>query len=336
VPKVSDIRSYYAYYIYHQDQFYPDTTRTYATALVYVLANRVPRATKTIPNVSSFAGFPYSYTFDSDTFTEDDGEPLTYSFNSTPDASSWLNFDPTTRTFNGTPEVNADVARYTISVIADDNNTNSASSKINYYINVTQNYPPMLDQGLVTPINITTYSQFIYTVPIDAFKDPEGDDYTIRVEITNGNFILNHDPLTRIITGTPTDNTKYGTHIVKFYVEDVHNITSFTHNMNIYISENLPPVVDTAPSNAACIIAHFPLSHTIPKSSFSEPDGETIIYNFATNETSKDAWLSMSETATDLVFTGTPTNTQHGNYTVTITLTDGHSDTGSTTTTFDI
>ena len=333
---MSLIGNYNRLYINLQDEFYPETVSQQYLVYIHVWANRAPKRINTISNLHHVAGVPFSYTIGSDIFEEEDGEPLTYSFYSNPDSTHWLSLDSSTGTFTGTPKANDDAVNYIIYVTADDNNTNSGSATDSFRLYTSDNQPPLLDQGLSTPTNTSIYCQFIYTLPIDAFKDPEDEDYTIRVEITNGNFILNYEPLTRIITGTPTDNTKYGTHIVKFYVEDVHNITSFTHNMNIYISENLPPVVDTAPSNAFCIIAHFPLSHTIPKSSFSEPDGETIIYIFATNETSKDAWLSMSETATDLVFTGAPTNTQHGNYTVTITLTDGHSDTGSTTTTFGI
>ena len=61
-----------------------------------------------------------------------------------------------------------------------------------------------------------------------------------------------------------------------------------------------------------------------------------MYWALSTNETSKDSWLSMSETGSDLLFSGTPTNAQNGNYTVNIIVTDGHSDTGNATTTFEI
>ena len=113
------------------------------------------------------------------------------------------------------------------------------------------------------------------------------------------------------------------------------NSATSTATFNIDITPNLAPEITTAPSDAACIVSHFPLNHVIPKSNFNEPESETISFSFTTNETSKDSWISMSTNDTHLTFSGTPSNTQFGNYTVTLTITDSHPG-NSKTTTFEI
>ena len=113
------------------------------------------------------------------------------------------------------------------------------------------------------------------------------------------------------------------------------NSGNISTSFSIVIAPNSAPEITTAPTDAACIIAHFPLNHIISKSNFNEPESEAISYSFVTNETSKDSWISMSTNDTHLTFSGTPSNTQLGNYTVTLTLTDIHP--GNTnTTTFEI
>ena len=301
-----------------------------------IYPNRSPVKEYVIPAQDIIAGAPYSYTIPDDAFTEPDGEPMTFTGSATPDASVWLTFDPSTKTFYGTPRANEDAGDISINMWADDNNTSTTSTNGSFLLRIAENMPPEIDQGLSTPTNVTTHFEFTYTVPTDAFKDPEGDDITISVEIVDGNFLLNYDPTTRIITGTPSDNTKIGINVVRFTVTASNTGATLIHDMNIDVSENLPPTVSGSPSDAPCIIAHYPFTHIVSKSLFSEPELETMQWTLSTNETSKDSWLSMSETGSDLIFSGTPTNAQNGNYTANIIVTDGHTDTGNATTTFEI
>ena len=53
-------------------------------------------------------------------------------------------------------------------------------------------------------------------------------------------------------------------------------------------------------------------------------------YAFDVNDTTKGAWLQMSVESDHLHFTGQPDNTQHGDITLIIKVTDPHSDTGVT------
>ena len=75
------------------------------------------------------------------------------------------------------------------------------------------------------------------------------------------------------------------------------------------------------------MIAHYAFSYEVAKSSFSEPESETMTYSFATNDTAaRSSWISLTENTTHIIFTGTPSNTQFGNFNVSIIVDDGHDD----------
>ena len=98
-------------------------SNTHGSAHVLVTirdTNEKPQVTNPIPNQNLVAGVAYSYTFPEDTFTDANGDTITYSaarsFASWPE---WLTFDAATRTFSGTP-TNDDTGFYHIHVYAKD------------------------------------------------------------------------------------------------------------------------------------------------------------------------------------------------------------------------
>lgn len=123
-------------------------------------------------------------------------------------------------------------------------------------------------------------------------------------------------------------------HII--YVSISISISFILLYIAVEIVSNDSPSVDTPISSTSCITAHYPYLLSITKADhFSEPNGETIIYSYTTNQTD-DSWLTMTENGSILKFTGTPINSQAGNYTVTLMLDDGNVEVANTTTTFEI
>ena len=261
-----------------------------------------------------------------------------YTYTSTPDATGWLSFDSASRKFTGTPAINDDALNYTITINAQDPNQYSDHGNTSFTLEIIPNEIPEFDMGLHTvPTNVSVHHQFTYTVPSDAFKDKEGDAITITFSLIPNEFTMTYDSVTRVVSGTLSDNTKFGNYTMHFDVIDSWNVSAFVAELNFTYDENMPPVVDTQPSDPSSIIAHFPLSYSIPKSYFSEPESETITYSFTTNETSaRSDWLSMTENTTHIIFSGTPNNTQFGIFNVTLLLDDGHNDVNDTETYFTI
>ena len=341
VPVASDIYNDTVIYLNWQlqDIHYPSTDRNQFSQVVFIYPNRAPINQSLQPDQEFDAGYLLSFSFSDTLFIDPDGDSIEdYSFGSNPDASGWLSMNATTRTFSGTPGVNDDAQNFTITVYSHDNNTYSDHGGCDFYLNIVPNEIPEDDAGLHTAIiNTTVYSEFTYTVNADAFKDKESDSFSIRQEIIPSSFITAYKSTTRTVTGTLDDNTLFGDYTLKFYVEDSWNVSAYTANITFAYYENLQPVVDTVPPDATCIIAHYPLNHEIAKSLFTEPEGETMLFTFASNETSDMSnWISISDNSTHVIFTGTPNNTQFGNQTITLTIDDGHDDVADTTTTFEI
>ena len=235
-----------------QDNHYPDTDRNEFTQKLLVYPNRAPYNTSTISDQQFDAGYAVSFSFASGLFVDDDGEPLIYTFGTNPTATSWLSFNSSSRTFSGTPQPNDDANNYTVTVYAQDNNTNSGDGNTTFYLNIVPNEIPELDKGLYTPVvNKTVYEEWSYTVPIDAFKDSENDAISITHELIPNNFNTIYDSSTRTVTGTLQDNTKFGNYTMKFSVQDSWNVSTLTESFRFEYYENMPPVVNTQPSNAS-------------------------------------------------------------------------------------
>ena len=80
--------------------------------------NTAPVVDNPIADQAATVGTEFSYTFPADTFSDADGDTLTYSVHS-PDETEWLSYSSATREFVGTP-ADADVGTITVTVTASD------------------------------------------------------------------------------------------------------------------------------------------------------------------------------------------------------------------------
>lgn len=100
-----------------------DATANDTFTLTVANTNNAPTVNSAIADQSIPADTAFSFTFDADTFIDDDaGDNLTYSatLKDGSNLPSWLKFNPVTRTFSGTP-TNANVSSLEIEVRAKDN-----------------------------------------------------------------------------------------------------------------------------------------------------------------------------------------------------------------------
>ena len=196
---------------------------------------------------------------------------------------------------------------------------------------VNANQIPTSNRGLYNSVTSPiAFFPFSYTVPIDAFKDPEGEAITITASLLSNNFPITYDASSRIVTGTLTNNSLYGWQTIRFSVTDIWAVTAYTVDLSFYYYYNQPPVINTSPSSPACIIAHYPFSYSVPLTYFRDPENETLSFSLTTNQGSpKDSWILITTNSTSLIFSGTPTNLQYASFSVTLVVTDGHSNTST-------
>ena len=148
------------------DQNLTSTINAYGTAVNDPPVVNLPLATQ-ISCCDSGIGNAYSFTFAANTFTDVDGDTLTYTatlVNGSP-LPTWLIFNPTTRTFSGTPNAASQIGSLALKVTATDSSEASAFSTFSLQIAKTlsatntgvtfiytedtvQNLPPI---GIITP-----------------------------------------------------------------------------------------------------------------------------------------------------------------------------------------
>ncbi len=81
-----------------------------------------------IPDQAAGAGAAFSYTFPAGTFSDPDGDSLTYTATKSDDTAlpGWLAFDANTRTFSGTP-ASGNIGTLSVKVQADDGRSGTVS-----------------------------------------------------------------------------------------------------------------------------------------------------------------------------------------------------------------
>ena len=112
-----------------------ETLTSVATAAV-AAANTAPTVANAIPDQGATAGTAFTYTFPMATFSDAEGDALTYTATALP---AWLMFAATTRTFSGTPQA-ANVGTVSVMVTASDGKGGSVSDTFDILVSAAANH----------------------------------------------------------------------------------------------------------------------------------------------------------------------------------------------------
>jgi len=125
-----------------------------------------------LPNHLVKVGVPFSYTLPEGTFTDPDGDPLSYTVAFPKTVPDWLNWDSTTLTFDGTPTVTGSwKVRITATSI-------DGTVSGEFTMATTGNLPPTYNGGIPTELVWTTGLPYYYQFGENSFTDYEGDPIT--------------------------------------------------------------------------------------------------------------------------------------------------------------
>jgi Ca2+-binding RTX toxin-like protein len=169
--------------------------------------NDAPTIANAIADQTTIAATAFSLTVPANTFSDVDGDTLTYSATLASNAAlpAWLTFDPMTRTFSGTPTL-ADVGNLSIRLTAADSTTSVSDL---FTLDVIANTAPTL----TNPIADQTAPEdvaFNFAVPINTFSDADaGDKLTYTATLATGAALpdwLTFDATTQTFSGTPTND----------------------------------------------------------------------------------------------------------------------------------
>ncbi|WP_090122732.1 putative Ig domain-containing protein [Kosakonia arachidis] len=202
--------------------------------------NDAPVLSGTLNAQTATQNSSFSFTVPENVFTDPDvSDTLTLSA-TLADGSAlpgWLSFNPVTRTFSGTP-ANGDVGNLSVRVTATD--TSNASVSTTFGLSITNvNDAPVLS-GTLNAQTATQNSSFSFTVPENAFTDPDvGDTLTLSATLADGSALpgwLSFNPATRTFSGTPgTGDT--GDLSIRITATDGNNVSvSTAFNLTIAAS----------------------------------------------------------------------------------------------------
>lgn len=291
-----------------------DATATDSFDLTIVNVNDAPVIATEQGDVATDEDAAFEYTVPDGTFSDEDGDDLTLSVSGLPAS---LSFDAATRKITGTP-LQADVAVYTLEVTATDPSSEAITDSFELTISNVNDAPVLaVAQDDQTADEDAT---FAYEIPSGTFTDEDGDNLTLAVSGLPST--LSFDAGTGMITGTPLV-ADIGTYTVEVSATDPDN-ASATDNFELTVAAvNDAPVLVTQLSDVQTD-RDAPFELVIDPANVTDEEGDAI--------TVSASGLPASLSMTDGTISGTPVLGDNGDFTVTITYSDGNG--GSVTDSF--
>ena len=257
-----------------------------------------------------------SLTLPSSTFTDPQGETLTYTATRASGAAlpSWLSFNAATQTFTGTAPVGK--ANFNIKVTATDTSRRSASET--FAVDVVAPTAPTITNP--TANQTWTRGQTVnFTLASDTFTDPQGEKLTYSAKLANGLALpawSHFNASTGTFTGT-VPKTAAGLSI-KVTATDAGGASTSEKFSVLTPAPGAPQVTDPTP--AQTWTRGQTVDFTLASDTFTDPQGEKLTYSAKlANGSTLPAWLHFN--ASTETFTGTVPNTAAG-LSIKVTATD--------------
>ena len=284
--------------------------------IVVLAANSSPTVGSRIPDQAAVVGQSFSYTFPSNSFSDADGDDLTYTATKPNDTAlpEWLTFtnsSSTPRHFSGTPQ-STDTGTLSVKVTASDGNGGSVSDTFNIVVNADT--APAFAGGTTIPDQSWTVDTEITALTLPAATGGNGTmSYELTPALPTG-VILNGT--TRLVSGTPTVAAAQATYTWRAKDSDSNTANADTAALTFQLTVNKATL--TKPTNLALKAnSKTRTGFTVTWDAVSNASGYTATAA-PTSGTSVTVTLPTASANPEAVFTGLAMNTT---YTVTVVAT---------------
>ncbi|WP_199052111.1 putative Ig domain-containing protein [Aquitalea sp. ASV15] len=262
-------------------------------------------------------GHSFSFALPAGTFTDPQGETLSYSAKLASGAAlpSWLSFNAQTQTFSGTaPSANTTLA---LQVVA----TNQAGLSTSETFSLNDGYAAPTLHTQTANQTINAGKAFSISLPSNTFVDPQGLALTYKAALSGGQALpswLSFNAQTETFSGTAP--TTAGTFGITLTATDSAGLSaSETFSLNDVASVLKAPVVNQLPL-AISFNANGTLNISVPQGTFTDPQGQTLTYGATqSNGQALPSWITFNA-KTDS-FVATP-GSQTESATITVKATD--------------
>ena len=294
-----------------------------------IAVNTVPTVANEIPDQVATVGIAFSYAFPTNTFSDADGDTLSYSAELSDGSGlpSWMRFDASSRSFTGTPTSGGTIS---VKVTASDGKSGTVSDSFDIAVNTVPTVANEIPDQVAT-VGIA----FSYAFPTNTFTDADSDPLSFTAEQSNGSALpswLSFTAATRNFTGTPqSSDADAGTVSVRVTASDGRGGTvSDTFDVAV---NTAPTVANAIPDQVATVGSAF--NYAFPANSFADADNDTLSYTAELSDGSAlPSWLTF--TAAPRSFTGTPQSSDADAGKVSVKVTASDSRGGTVSDTFDI
>ncbi|CAN1535509.1 Putative Ig domain containing protein [Sphingomonadaceae bacterium] len=282
--------------------------------------NDAPVVSAAIADQSVNEDTAWSYQVPAGTFSDVDGDTLTYTAtlaNGDP-LPAWLSFVAATRTFSGTPPQDFN-GTLSLTVTASDGAL-TASDEFVLTVNAVNDAPVV--SAAIADQSVNEDTAWSYQVPAGTFSDVDGDTLTYTATLANGDPLpawLSFVAATRTFSGTPPQDFN-GTLSLTVTASD-GALTASDEFVLTVNAVNDAPVVSAAIADQS-VNEDTAWSYQVPAGTFSDVDGDTLTYTATlANGDPLPAWLSF--VAATRTFSGTPPQDFNGTLSLTVTASDG-------------
>ena len=285
-------------------------------------SNHPPETGATLADQSIDEASAFDYQLPADAFSDPDGDALSLAArqSSGDPLPGWLAFDAASATFTGTPG-DADVGDLSIQVTATDPDGETASQTFALTVNDI-NQAPQADTAL-TAQTVDEDTAFAYTLPADAFSDPDGDALSLEARQSNGDPLpgwLAFDASTATFTGTPANGDVGDLSIEVTATDPDGEAASQAFDLTVN-NVNDAPEVGTALSDAT-VETGDAWTYALPDDAFTDVDaGDSL--SLAAQQSNGDPlpdWLAFDPG--DATFSGTPGEGDIADLSLDVTATD--------------
>jgi len=283
--------------------------------------NDAPTYDQPLVNQMVEADSALTYTFSANTFSDIDyADALSYSATVTTGLwPAWLTFDGNTRTFTGTP-TNADEGTITIRVTATDLLGSTANGLFNIVVKPF-NHIPVVSNAIPDQI-ATEDAAFTFAFATDTFDAADdGQSLSYVARKSDGSSLpawLSFNGISRTFSGTPA-NGDVGTVSISVVATDdgfPNKSATDTFMVTVLNTNDAPTVANIISDQAAVEDTVF--NYQFPSNTFFDMDlGDSLTYS-AVMQYQGTAWLTFSSATRS--FSGTPTNSDVGNQSTTVTV----------------
>lgn len=291
--------------------------------IVTPVSNTAPEAVGQLSEQSLIVGRDWDFTLPSGSFTDADGDNLTYSA-TLADGSplpAWLNFDAANGTFSGNPATAAN-----LSVVVTATDPSGESAQLPMTVKIAANDAPTVNTTL-TAQQVNKNTPFNVVLSDDLFVDANDDELVYSVTQADGSALptwLSFDPNSKTLSGTPGDKD---TGILSLAVHATDpSQASVSQTFSLTVVNHAPMVNETA--DHVEVTEKTPLSITLNEDLFADADNDALTYSVSQADGSAlPAWLSYDPTSRTL--SGTPNEADIGVLSLTVTATDTSGDSAS-------